>query len=108
MMAASTYLGADLRRDLRQDHHWQAHAITGRVVVDPLARLGATTYTHVLLDAGTLGGTLTASPGGSYARNARLSYLGNDVLLTLDPGLLSTLPDAAHQSEECRSGDHNR
>ena len=65
--------------------------IAGRVVVDPLARLGATT-TYTILNAGTLSGTFDGvTLAGNYARNARLSYLGNDVLLTLDPGLLSPI-----------------
>ncbi|MDE5457355.1 autotransporter domain-containing protein [Bradyrhizobium sp. CSA112] len=67
-------------------------SLTGKVVVDPLARVSATT-TYTIMTAGTLSGTfsgvdfLTAS---SFARNARLTYVGNDVLLTLDPGLLSS------------------
>jgi uncharacterized protein with beta-barrel porin domain len=67
--------------------------IAGQVVVDPLERLlKRTTYT--IIDAGTLNGTFaSASVAGTsnFARNAVLSYVGNDVLLTLDPGLLSPI-----------------
>ena len=70
--------------------------IAGQVVVDPLERLlKRTTYT--IIDAGTLNGTFTsASVAGTsnFARNPVLSYVGNDVLLTLDPGLLSPILSA--------------
>lgn len=66
-------------------------AIAGKVVVDPLARLTSTT-TYTIINAGTLSGTFdSVSFANNFARNARLSYVGNDVLLTLDPGLLSPL-----------------
>ena len=91
MTAASTYLvqisGATSDRTIVAG----TATIAGRVVVDPLARLGATT-TYTILNAGTLSGTFDGvTLAGNYARNARLSYLGNDVLLTLDPGLLSPI-----------------
>ncbi|MGX1167635.1 uncharacterized protein with beta-barrel porin domain [Bradyrhizobium sp. USDA 372] len=70
----------------------------GKVVVDPLARL-ATTTTYTIASAGNVSGTFTGVDfltANSFARNARLSYVGNDVLLTLDPGLLSySLPSNA-------------
>ncbi len=65
--------------------------LAGKVVVDPLARLSATT-TYTILTAGTVNGTFSGADfltSSNFARNARLSYVGNDVLLTLDPGLLS-------------------
>ncbi|CAN5138542.1 hypothetical protein BH11PSE4_BH11PSE4_41010 [soil metagenome] len=62
--------------------------VAGRVSVDPLARLSATT-TYTIINAGSLSGSFdSASVTNNFARNARLSYVGNDVLLTLDPGLL--------------------
>ncbi len=67
--------------------------IAGHVVVDPLERLPKQT-TYTIIDAGTLNGTFTsASVAGTsnFARNPVLSYVGNDVLLTLDPGLLSPI-----------------
>ncbi|WP_271510360.1 autotransporter outer membrane beta-barrel domain-containing protein [Bradyrhizobium sp. CCBAU 11357] len=70
----------------------------GKVVVDPLARL-ATTTTYTIASAGNVSGTFTGVDfltANRFARNARLSYVGNDVLLTLDPGLLSySLPSNA-------------
>ncbi|WP_211912076.1 autotransporter outer membrane beta-barrel domain-containing protein [Tardiphaga alba] len=67
--------------------------ITGKVSVDSLTRLSATT-SYTIMTAGTLTGTFdSVMLTNNYARNARLSYVGNDVILTLDPGLLSpTLP----------------
>ena len=65
--------------------------LAGRVAVDPLARLNQTT-TYTIINAGTLSGTFdTTTLTNNFARNARLSYVGNDVLLTLDPGLLSPI-----------------
>ncbi|MBN9002475.1 MAG: autotransporter domain-containing protein, partial [Rhizobiales bacterium] len=65
----------------------------GKVVVDPLARLPMTT-TYTILTAGTRSGTFSGvdflTPT-NFARNPRLAYVGNDVLLTLDPGLLSPI-----------------
>ncbi|WP_299815512.1 autotransporter domain-containing protein [Tardiphaga sp.] len=66
-------------------------AIAGNVSVDALARLTSTT-TYTIINAGTLTGTFdTVSLTNNFARNVRLSYVGNDVLLTLDPGLLSPI-----------------
>jgi len=66
-------------------------AIAGKVSVDPLARLPSTT-TYTIVKAGTLTGTFgSASVINNFARNPRLSYVGNDVFLTLDPGLLSPM-----------------
>jgi autotransporter-associated beta strand protein len=66
--------------------------LAGKVVVDPLTRLSATT-TYTILNAGTVSGTFSAAEfltANSFASNARLSYVGNSVLLTLDPGRLSS------------------
>lgn len=64
--------------------------IAGNVSVKPLTRVAATTTYTILTSTGTTGTfagvTLTST---TLARNARLSYSGNDVLLTLDPGTLS-------------------
>lgn len=66
-------------------------AVAGKVSVDPLARLPSTT-TYTIVKAGTLTGTFgSASVINNFARNPRLSYVGNDVFLTLDPGLLSPI-----------------
>ena len=86
--------------------------IAGRVVVDPLERLiKKTTYT--ILTAGTLNGTFASTNlllANNLARNPVLSYVGNDVLLTLDPGLLSPILPAQclGQQQECRRCDRHR
>ena len=71
--------------------------LAGQVTVDPLTRVSATT-TYTILTAGTVSGTFaTVNAAGNFARNARLSYVGGNVLLTLDPGLLSpNLPGSAN------------
>lgn len=91
MTAASTYLvqveGAASDRTIITG----TAAIAGKVSVDPLARLTSTT-TYTIINAGTLTGTFdTVSLTNNFGRNARLSYAGNNVLLTLDPGLLSPI-----------------
>ncbi|NUU40377.1 autotransporter domain-containing protein [Tardiphaga robiniae] len=77
--------------------------LAGTVVVDPLTRLTATT-TYTIMTAGTVSGTFAGvnflTPS-IFASNARLSYVGNDVLLTLDPGLTSfSLPGTATINEK--------
>jgi autotransporter-associated beta strand protein len=65
--------------------------LAGKVTVDPLARVAATT-TYTILTAGTVRGTFVTADfltTNNFARNARLSYVGDTVLLTVDPGLLS-------------------
>jgi uncharacterized protein with beta-barrel porin domain len=65
----------------------------GAVVVDPLARLTQKT-TYTILTSVTLNGTfnsLSFLMTNNLARNPVLSYVGNDVLLTLDPGLLTPI-----------------
>jgi len=74
-------------------------SINGKVVVDPLTRVSATT-TYTIMTAGTVSGSFSGAEfltANSFARNARLSYVGSDVLLTLDPGTLSSsLPGNAN------------
>jgi uncharacterized protein with beta-barrel porin domain len=89
MTAASTYLvqvsGAASDRTIVTG----TAAIAGKVRVDPLTRLTSTT-TYTIVNGGTLTGTFdSASLTNNFGRNARLSYVGNNVLLTIDPGLLS-------------------
>jgi uncharacterized protein with beta-barrel porin domain len=77
--------------------------LAGRVTVDPLTRISATT-TYTIMIAGTVNGTFDTAgvvAGNSFARNARVSYVGNDVLLTVDPGLLSpNLPTNANLNQK--------
>ena len=77
--------------------------LAGKVTVDPLARIAATT-TYTIISAGTVNGTFSTADflaANSFARNARLSYAGNNVLLTVDPGLLSpNLPANANINQK--------
>ena len=91
MTAASTYLVEVSGTSSDRTVVTGSAAIAGKVSVNPLTRLGSTT-TYTILNAGTLTGTFdSASVTGNFARNARLSYVGNSVLLTLDPGLLAPI-----------------
>jgi uncharacterized protein with beta-barrel porin domain len=77
--------------------------LAGKVSVDPLARIAATT-TYTIVTAGTVSGTFSTADflaANSFARNARLSYVGSNVLLTVDPGLLSpNLPANANTNQK--------
>lgn len=76
--------------------------LAGTVVVKPIGRVAATTTYTILSSANTTGTFGSVTTGNSaYARNARLSYVGNNVLLTLDPGLLSpSLPGFANVNQK--------
>ncbi|MDB5582579.1 MAG: Outer rane autotransporter barrel [Bradyrhizobium sp.] len=67
--------------------------VAGTVVVDPMTRLiRKTTYT--IMSTGGVNGTFNSANvlmGNNFAHNPILSYVGNDVLLTLDPGLLAPI-----------------
>jgi len=70
--------------------------LAGQVVIDPLTRLTQRT-TYTIMTAGTLNGTFSTANflmANNFARNPVLSYLGNSVFLTLDPGLLSPVLSA--------------
>jgi autotransporter-associated beta strand protein len=101
MTAASTYLvqisGASSDKTIVTG----TATLAGKVTVDPLARIAATT-TYTILTAGAISGSFdTTTLVNNFARNARLSYVGNDVLLTVDPGLLSpNLPDSASRNQK--------
>ncbi|WNJ90130.1 autotransporter domain-containing protein [Bosea sp. 685] len=93
MTAASTYLVQVQGTASDRAVVTGTASIAGAVVVDPLARVGQRT-TYTILSAGTLSGTFNSSGfllANNFARNPVLSYVGNDVLLTLDPGLLSPI-----------------
>ena len=91
MTAASTYLVQISGATSDKTVVTATAAIAGKVNVDPLKHIGSTT-TYTILNAGTLAGTFSsASVINNFARNARLSYVGNDVLLTVDAGLLSPI-----------------
>jgi uncharacterized protein with beta-barrel porin domain len=93
MTAASTYLVQVQGTASDRAAVTGTASIAGAVVVDPLARIGQRT-TYTILSAGALSGTFNSSGfllANNFARNPVLSYVGNDVLLTLDPGLLSPI-----------------
>jgi len=72
--------------------------LAGTVAINLTGRVAATTTYTILTSANTIGtfGSV-AMNNAAYGRNARLSYSGNNVLLTLDPGLLSpSLPGFAN------------
>ncbi|MFN5485871.1 MAG: autotransporter domain-containing protein [Bradyrhizobium sp.] len=67
--------------------------IAGNVIVQPLERITRKT-TYTIVNAGTLSGTFGSASlllANNLARNPVLSYVGNDVLLSVDPGLLSPI-----------------
>ena len=70
--------------------------LAGTVVIDPPTRLTQRT-TYTIVTAGTVNGTFSTANflmANNFARNPVLSYLGNSVFLTLDPGLLSPVLSA--------------
>lgn len=76
--------------------------LAGTVIVDPLTRLSQKS-TYTILTSSGLNGTFSSVNlllANNLARNPVLSYVGNDVLLTLDPGLLSPiLPASANANQ---------
>ncbi|WP_166294951.1 autotransporter outer membrane beta-barrel domain-containing protein [Bradyrhizobium sp. 2S1] len=67
--------------------------IAGNVIVDPLERI-TRKVTYTIANAGTLSGTFGSANlllANNLARNPVVSYVGSDVLLSLDPGLLSPI-----------------
>jgi uncharacterized protein with beta-barrel porin domain len=103
MTAASTYLVQISGASSDMTVVTGTANLAGRVTVDPLTRISATT-TYTIMIAGTVNGTFDTAgvvAGNSFARNARVSYVGNDVLLTVDPGLLSpNLPTNANLNQK--------
>jgi T5SS/PEP-CTERM-associated repeat protein len=76
--------------------------LAGTVAVNLTGRVSATTTYTILTSANTTGTFDSVSMSNSaYARNARVTYSGNNVLLTLDPGLLSpSLPGFANINQK--------
>ncbi|WP_441244579.1 autotransporter outer membrane beta-barrel domain-containing protein [Tardiphaga sp. 768_D3_N2_1] len=105
MTAASTYLVQVSGTFSDKTAVTGVATLAGKVIVDPLRPLGVTT-TYTILNAGTRTGTFDGvSIDNFFARNARLSYVGNDVLLTLDPGLLGPiLPGSAGTNQRSVAG----
>jgi autotransporter-associated beta strand protein len=101
LTAASTYLVQVSGTSATKTMVTGVANVAGMLTVDPLAPLSVTT-TFTILTAGTVTGTFsTVDIANNFARNARLSFVGNSVLLTLDPGLLSpNLPGTANASQK--------
>ena len=103
LTAASTYLVQISGTSSDKTVVTSTANLAGKVTIDPLTRVAATT-TYTILSAGGHTGTFAAADflaANSFARNARLSYVGNDVLLTVDPGLLSpNLPANANVNQK--------
>jgi len=76
--------------------------LAGTVAVNLTGRVSATTTYTILTSANTTGTFDSVSMSNSaYAHNARVTYSGNNVLLTLDPGLLSpSLPGFANINQK--------
>lgn len=93
MTAAATYLVQVTNTISDKVNVTGAANIAGKVVVDPLERITKKT-TYTIVNAGTLSGTFGSASlllANNLARNPVLSYVGNDVLLSVDPGLLSPI-----------------
>ncbi|CAN7528027.1 autotransporter domain-containing protein [Bradyrhizobium sp. LjRoot220] len=101
MTAASTYLVQISGPSSDKTVVTGTANLAGKVTVDPLARVAATTTYTILGSTGTTGSFSAAQMANNFARNPRLSYVGNDVLLTLDQGLLlPSLPGNANNNQK--------
>lgn len=75
-------------------------SLGGTVAVQLTGRVSATTTYTILTSSNTTGTFGSVSTSNSAYARARVSYSGNDVLLTLDPGLLSpSLPGFANVNQ---------
>ncbi|MCC8963891.1 autotransporter domain-containing protein [Bradyrhizobium sp. Pear76] len=93
MTAAATYLVQVTNTISDKVNVTGAANIAGNVIVQPLERITKKT-TYTIVNAGTLSGTFGSASlllANNLARNPVLSYIGNDVLLSVDPGLLSPI-----------------
>ncbi|MGN6305649.1 MAG: autotransporter outer membrane beta-barrel domain-containing protein, partial [Mesorhizobium sp.] len=85
--------------------------LDGKVVVKPLAHIGKTT-TYTIMTAGTENGAFSGVDFlavNNFASNPQLTYAGNDVLLTLDAGLLmpELLGDVTPNQKSVATGINN-
>ena len=89
--AAATYLVQVSGTTSDRTNVSGAASLAGRVAVETAARLTQTT-SYTIVNAGALSGSFdSVTLANNFARNARLSYVGGNVVLTLDPGLLSPI-----------------
>jgi autotransporter-associated beta strand protein len=102
LASATTYMVQLSGSSASSTHATGGATLAGTVMVQPLSRLTATTTYQILSAASTTGSFQSVTIGDTtFARNAQLSYAGGNVLLTLDPGLLSPiLPAAANRSQK--------
>ena len=79
--------------------------LAGQVLVDPLSRITQTT-TYTILSASGLNGTFNSVRlANNFAGDPTLSYVGDNVLLSLGPGLLSPgLPSGANGNQRGLAG----
>ncbi len=79
--------------------------LAGNVEVDVLSRLTQKTTYTILSSANPLSGSFSSATlefANNFARDPTLSYVGNNVLLTLQPGLLSPLLPANAPSNQVK------
>ncbi|MCP3469532.1 autotransporter domain-containing protein [Bradyrhizobium sp. CCGUVB1N3] len=91
MSSASTYLVQISGTSTTSAAVTGTAQLAGTVSVQVLSRVSSTTTYTILTGTGGVSGTFDTVllSGTGLARNARLTYSGTSVLLTLDPGLLS-------------------
>lgn len=91
MSSASTYLVQISGTSTTSAGVTGTAQLAGTVSVQVLSRVSSTTTYTILTGTGGVSGTFDTVllSGTGLARNARLTYSGTSVLLTLDPGLLS-------------------
>lgn len=82
-----------------------AASVASQVMVNPLNLITQRT-TYTILTSGGLSGSFdTVTLANHFASNAVLSYVGNSVLLTLDPGALTpSLPSGANANQRNVAG----
>ncbi|WP_049823254.1 autotransporter domain-containing protein [Bradyrhizobium sp. WSM2254] len=102
LTSAATYMVQVSGASASQTVVFGAAQLAGIVAVNLTGRVSATTTYTILTSANTIGTFGSVSMTNSaYARNARVSYSGNNVLLTLDAGLLSpSLPGFANINQK--------
>jgi outer membrane autotransporter protein len=107
----SSYLTEVTRTDADKTIVIGTADLDGKVIVKPLAHIGKTT-TYTIMTAGAENGTFSDVDFlavNNFARNPQLTYAGNDVLLTLDAGLLmpELLGDVTPNQKSVATGINN-
>jgi autotransporter-associated beta strand protein len=99
LTAAATYMVQVSGASADRTNVTGTATLAGAVAVQPLSRVLATTTYTIMTAAGTNGTFDAAFVNGNLARNARLSYAGGSVFLTLDPSLLSPSLSSANGNQ---------